>query len=220
MRLLNEYLHGFEIILRTDYLYVSLTDLSMKKINQVFLLGILAITLNSCALKHEDIMLFKNLDGYSGERLFPVSESNSQFIFRAWVSNSTSIDRVFTVSYDKGSGYHGRLLEIQSNPAGRNKKDKTTFRQINIEPKDGFEEFILKVDSLNLMDLKDQPENSFEVVLHQPFSLYVIEIKSHGKVNHFKFNTYFPTKDKVDEKYQRIQDLIFNEFDFKFYLDN
>jgi len=50
------------------------------------------------------------------------------------------------------------------------------------------------------------------------FLLYVIEIRSHGKVHQFRFNTYFPAKEKVDKKYEMIQDLIFQEFDFKFYL--
>jgi hypothetical protein len=185
----------------------------------IFLFGILAVILAGCASKREYVMPFKSF-GYSGDRLFPISENNSEFTFRAWVSYSTSIDRVFTVSYDKNFGYDGKFLEIQSNPAGKNKEDRTTFNQTNIIPKDGFEKFILKVDSLNLMEVKDQDENTMQVPLHQPFSLYVIEIKSHGKVHQFRFNTYFPAKEKVDNKYEMVQDLIFQEFDFKFYLNN
>ena len=157
---------------------------------------------------------------YSGESLFPISENNSEFSFRAWVSYSTSIDRVFTVSYSKDLGYEGKFLEIQSNPTGKKKKDRTTFRQINITPKSGFEKFLFKVDSLNLMDAKDQDQKNFPIALHEPFSLYVIEIKSHGKTHQFRFNTYFPSKEKVEDRYEQIQNLIFQEFDFKFYVQN
>jgi len=196
----------------------NLGDLCMKRIKPIFFLfGILAVTFAGCASKHEYVMPFKS-SGYTGESLFPVAENNSQFTFRAWVRNSTSIDRVFTVSYDKDFGYDGKLLEIQSNPVRKHKEDRTTFKQRNIIQKDGFEKFILKVDSLNLMDVNGQDENSMQIPLHQPFSLYVIEIKSHGKVHQFRFNTYFPAKEKVDKKYEMIQDLIFQEFDFKFYL--
>lgn len=192
----------------------------MRRLEPIsFLFGILAITLAGCASKHEYVMPFKNF-GYTGERLFPVSENNSEFAFRAWTSYSTSIDRVFTVSYDKDFGYDGKLLEIQSNPVGKHKEDRTTFKQRNIIPKDGFEKFILKIDSLNLMDVKDQDEKAMQIPLHQPFSLYVIEVKSHGKTHQFRFNTYFPAKEKVDNRYEMIQNLIFQEFDSKFYLKN
>jgi hypothetical protein len=115
-------------------------------------------------------------------------------------------------------GYHGMLLEIQSNVEGKNKKDNTRFKQMNIVPVHGFEKFIQEVDSLNLMAVKNQRPESLQIALHQPFSLYVIEIKSHGKTHQFRFNTYFPDKRKVENKYEEIQSLTLREFDFKFYL--
>ncbi len=164
-------------------------------------------------------MPFKNF-GYSGERLFPVLENDADFTFRAWVSYSTSIDRVFTISYDSLFNYQGKLLEIESKMVGKNKKVRTTFTQVQIVvSRSGFEKFIKKVDSLNLLDVSDQKQENFSVALHQPYSLYVIEVKSHGKTHQFRFNTYFPaSKEKVENKYEEIQDLIFREFDFKFYL--
>src|SRR3569833_1589917 len=131
----------------------------------------LFLILVGCSSKQEYVMPFRNF-GYSGERLFPVSENNSEFTLSVWVSYSTSIDRVFTISYDSLFGYQGKLLEIESNSVGKNKKDRTVFKQMNIVPRDGFEKFILKVDSLNLTEVKDQDQNNFSMALHQPFSLY------------------------------------------------
>jgi len=68
------------------------------------------------------------------------------------------------------------------------------------------------------MNARDQDQEKFPIALHEPFSLYVIEIKSHGKTHQFRFNTYYPYKQRVDDKYEEIQNLIFREFDFKFYL--
>jgi hypothetical protein len=180
---------------------------------------ILILIIAGCSSRREYVMPFKNL-GYSGERLFPIAENDADFTFRAWVSYSTSIDRVFSISYSKDFGYEGKLLEIQSNNVGKHKEDRTTFKQTNIIPLHGFEKFILKIDSLDLIDMEDQNQDNFQHVLHQPFSLYVIELKSHGKTHHFKFNTYYPVKKEVENKYEEIQSLIFQEFNFKFYFKN
>jgi len=162
-------------------------------------------------------MPFVNM-GYSGDRLFPVSENDVDFTFRAWVSLSTSIDRVFTISSDKDWGYSGKLLEIRQNGPYKKNKDKTTFKEINITPRSGVEKFILKVDSLNLLDLKDQADSNFQIALHEPMGLYVIEIKSHGKINYFKFRTHLINKSRVEEKYQRVAELILKELPFDFYM--
>lgn len=175
---------------------------------------VLVISISGCASYKEDVMPFTNF-GYSGERLFPVSKSDSEFSFRAWVNYSTSVDRVFTVSYNKDLGYKGNILEIRKAKTGKNNKDNTTFKEFNIEPKSGFKNFIAKVDSLDLLTTQDQKD--FQSALHQPFSLYVIEFKSQGKLNQFKFNTTFPVNKDAEGVYKAIQELIIKEFDFKFY---
>lgn len=190
----------------------------MKKKDLFFLSGMLILIHSGCASRHEYVMPFRNFL-YSGERLFPVSENDAEFTFRAWVSNSTSIDRVFTVSSDSNFNYQGKLWEIQSSMIGKHKEGRTTFNQINITPVNGFGKFIQKVDSLDLMSVKDQNQENFHPALHQPFSLYVIEVKSHGKTHQFRFNTYYPAKEKVENKYEEIQSLIFQEFNFRFYLN-
>lgn len=170
-----------------------------------------------CAAPKEYVMPFWNF-GYVGNRLFPVSKSDADFEFWAWVNYSTSIDRVFTISSSKDLGFAGKLLEIRNNAPSRNKADNTTFKQINIVPRSGFEGFMAKVDSLKLLGEKDQAVERFTPILHSPFSLYVIEIKRNGKVNQFRFNTYFPgSKEEVEDKYQRIQKLIIDEFKFDVY---
>jgi hypothetical protein len=180
---------------------------------------IIIMLLTGCSSPKEVVYPFINFS-YSGERLFPVSKNDADFSFRAWVSCSTSIDRVFTVSYSKDLGYSGQLLEIRGHNLNSKTKDKTTFKEINIKPTSGFEKFISKVDSLSLMEVRDQDEKNFSHAMHEPFSMFVIEIKNHGKFNQFKFYTNFPSKGKVEDIFEKIQQLIFQEFDFKFYFDS
>jgi hypothetical protein len=186
---------------------------------KAYLFAIIATSIVGCSTPKENVMPFVNF-GYAGERLFPVSENDAEFTFRAWVSLSTTIDRVFSISYDKDLDYAGRLLEIRGRSLNQKIKDKTTFKELNITPRSGFEKFISKVDSLHLLELKDQPDSNFQIALHEPIALYVIEIKSHGKFNHFKFRTHLVNKEKVEEKYHKIQELILKELPFKFYMND
>lgn len=64
-----------------------------------------------CSSGYESILLFKNLD-YSGERILPIKSNNSELCFRVWFNNSTSIDRIITISKDSLLGYQGKLTEI------------------------------------------------------------------------------------------------------------
>lgn len=71
---------------------------------------ILIILISSCSTSYEVVNPFKNL-GYSGDRLFPVKTNFSEFSFRVWISNSTSIDRVISISKDSAGEFQGKLIE-------------------------------------------------------------------------------------------------------------
>lgn len=175
--------------------------------------------LSGCSIGNEAVMPFRNM-AYSGERLFPLEKNDSELAFRVWINNGTSIDRVITVSFDSSFMNQGKLNEF----GFLEKKGILKSREIqfynykNISPKNGFAHFFQTIDSLNLIDYPSQ--DSFDYVInHQPFSLYVIEIKKGRKYNQFHFRTHFPdTAMKVDDKYTIIENLIFKEFDYKFYM--
>ena len=177
---------------------------------------IFLIAFTSCSPGREVILPFKNL-GYSGDRIFPAKTNFSDFTFRIWISNSTSIDRIISISKDSLEDFHGCLTEVGKLSIG--KKSKQYYRQIEIKPKSGFVEFKNKIDKLNLLYLSSQ-EKLLELVLHQPFSTYVVEIKDKKQFNTFKFDTYYPNTTQSVGKYDNIEKLIFDEFDvmryFKF----
>jgi len=182
-----------------------------------FYLFFIILFLFGCRTRRELVMPFVNM-GYSADRLFPVSESNPDFSFRAWVSLSTNIDRVFSISSDKEWGTEGKLLEIIRRMPHNKNDDRTSFRETNIIPRSGFDEFVLKADSLDLVNMKGQDEKEFQITLHEPIALYVIEIKRHGKTNHFQFRAHLVNDTKIEEKYQKVVDLILKELPFRFYM--
>jgi hypothetical protein len=187
---------------------------------QIAIYLITIIFLSGCSIGHEAIMPFRNMS-YSGERLFPLEKNDSKIAFRAWINNGTSIDRVISVSFDSSFLNQGKLIEFGflTKKGILNHKDNRFYNDKNIIPKSGFDHFFQTIDSLNLINYSSQ--DSFDYVLnHQPFSLYVIEIKKDNKYNQFQFRTHFPnTTMKITDKYEVIEKLIFSEFNYDFYME-
>lgn len=168
----------------------------------------------SCSSGHEMVMPFFNY-GYSSDRLFPGKFSDAEYSFRIWVNNSTSIDRVISISKDSlDYSFRGYFTEIGKLSDG--KKSKPYYRQIKIEPKSGFKVFKKEIDSLDLLNVATQT-NELELPEHQGVSIYVVEFKDHNKFNTFYFETYYPYKGEINEKYAAIEKLIFKEFDIHQY---
>ncbi|MEO8116623.1 MAG: hypothetical protein ABI653_03170 [Bacteroidota bacterium] len=165
----------------------------------------------ACSPGHEVIQPFKNL-GYSGERLFPVQTNFSEFTFRIWLSNSSSIDRVITVYKDSGNNFLGNLVEFGST---YNRKYKSYYNKIDVVPKSGFDTFKQKLDSLNLFEMTNR--ESIPIVLHEPISTFVVEIKEKNKFNTFRFDLDYGQKILGKNKYEQIVKLINDEFDLEKY---
>lgn len=186
--------------------------LNLMKIKLLLLSSLMLLF--GCSKWDEAVMPYHNLE-YIGDRLFPVSENDADFTFRAWVSYSTSIDRVFTVSHNKELGYQGQFLEIAYTRVNKKNHERNKFREKDIVPNSGFEKFIQKIDSLNLTSLSSQKDfpHAFDV----PAALIVIEIKSHNKFNHFRFSFDVDDKKTTDPRYDAVKSLIADEFNFQFY---
>jgi hypothetical protein len=184
---------------------------------------ILIILLTGCSIGNEVVMPFRNFE-YSGERLFPLEKNNSKIAFRAWVNNGTSIDRVISVYFDSSFssfGYQAKLTEFGSltKKGILKSKDEYFYNEREIIPKSEFDHFFKTIDSLGLINYSSQDLFNYGFS-HQPFSLYVIEIKNGNKYNQFQFRTHFPNRaKKVNDKYELIENLIFDEFTYDFYLN-
>ncbi len=153
---------------------------------------------------------------YTANRLFPVSLSNANVEFRIWINNGTSIDRVISVSKDKDFGDEAYLTEIGKLTAGYKSKNFYTYNKMI--PKSGVDGFIAKIDSLKLSSFESQPDSDVSIALHNPFSLYVVELKENGKYHCFRFITNFPNKENVISKYTALQNLIASEFPYNFHM--
>ncbi|MBP6431696.1 MAG: hypothetical protein KA319_08015 [Ferruginibacter sp.] len=152
--------------------------------------------------------------GHTIDKLLPLSKSSSPFSFRIWINNSTSINRVISVSIDSNSLNQCTIIEIGD--LYKNKKSKYFYSEKTIEPKSGFLGFKKIIDSLNLMEYKNQNPYDVIIVSHQAFSKYIVEINDHGKYNIFEFLTYYPLKSTTNTKYDFIEKLIKEEFEIKY----
>ena len=179
----------------------------MRFLASILLLAILAL---SCSTGYEVVNPFKNL-GYSGIRFFPVKTNFSEFSFRIWISNSTSVDRVISISKDSAGEFRGKLVEYGKLFDG--KKDINFFEESDVVPKNGFVNFEQKLDSLSLLQLKDKA--FIDIVEHEPFSTYVVEIKNKGVFNTFRFDTNYPTITDDKDVYSKIEEFIFEQFDIR-----
>jgi hypothetical protein len=174
---------------------------------------LLLFVLANCSPGREVVMPFKNL-GYSGDRLLPVKTSTTEYSFRIWINNSTSVDRVISISKDSLDDFRGYLTEVGVLIKG--KKSTPYYSQTKIEPKSGFQVFKDKLDSLNLFQLNNEVD-LIQLVSHQGFSTYVVEVKDHSNFNTFQFDSYYPHEGQINEKYSAIEKLIFAEFNIRQY---
>ena len=71
----------------------------------------LLFIITGCSHGKEVVMPYKNLV-YSGEGILPVKTSSAEYSLRIWVNNSTSIDRIISISKDSLEDYKGHLTEI------------------------------------------------------------------------------------------------------------
>lgn len=187
----------------------------MKKII-LFIQILLLILLNSCSTGQEAIMPFHNIF-YSSSRIVPLKYTEDDLAFRVWINNSTSLERVISVSGDTLQHYQGILMEIGILFQKRlfREKQEDHFSKSEIVPSSGFDNFFQKIDSLNLFNFPTQME-SLPIALHQPISLYVVELKKGDQYHSFKFNTYFPDTTKTNTAYDIVESLILEEFEYHF----
>ena len=187
----------------------------MKMIKNILAI-ILTLSIISCSTSYEVVMPYKNLGGYSGSRLLPIKTNESEFTFRAWVNNSTSIDRVISISKDSGANYTGTLIEIGKKING--KKHVNYYNEISIIPLSGFVNFKKRIDSLQLQTMTSQP-CCIGIPYDSPFSTYVIEIKTKQLYNCFRFDTNYPLKNEKLDIYTSIEKLLFDEFNLHKYFN-
>jgi hypothetical protein len=127
---------------------------------------------------------------------------------------------VISVSYDDTFGYQGRFTEFGFLIKKRLFKHKTyrIFNEQNVKPESGFENFFYKIDSLNMIEIASL-DNEVMSTTHQPFSIFVIEIKIGEKYNQFRFRSENDdSADAENHNYNLIEKFIYDEFYYNFYI--
>jgi hypothetical protein len=169
-----------------------------------FLGYILAIIiLASCGSPREVMMPYRNYS-LTANRLLPLQYSNDKKSIRIWISESTSLDRVITVSKSLDSSYSGELT-IFGPGIGNAQKTKGYFITKKMVPESGYKNFFSEIDSLNLGSLSDQ--KNIEVVSDRPVEICIIVYLDNGNYTKFRFQSGLSYSD-----YKVIEALIQKEF--------
>ena len=160
----------------------------------------------SCSAGKVSTMPFRNYD-LSAERLMPLTYSNSSRAFRVWVSPSTSVDTIFTITMHQDSSFGAYMQEIGHKYYG-GKKFKAYYSISKIQLRSDVKHFFERLDSLDMFTLEDQ--ENMELVLHQPLSIYVVEYKKGDQYAKFRFQANAPQGSLG--RYRSVERLLRTEF--------
>ncbi|RYE54018.1 MAG: hypothetical protein EOP48_13165 [Sphingobacteriales bacterium] len=169
----------------------------------VFLAG-----LTSCESPRVVTMPYRNYE-LTAERLMPLSYSDVKQSIRVWISSSTSIDTILTVTQHHDSSYSAFRMEL-GKKYKQNRNSVPYFSQVKFELKNESRDFFSKIDSLNMFGYQERKEK--ETVLHEPIALCIVEYLKDKKYTSFSFHWGESNIDTDQENYQAIADFIKREF--------
>jgi hypothetical protein len=149
-------------------------------------------------------MPYRNYE-LSAERLMPLAYSDAWQSIRVWISSSTSVDTVFTVSQNVDSSFSAFQMELGHKYKG-SRTATPYFSQTKIQPPSGFSVFFRHLDSLNLFAYSDQKE--MEIVLHEPIAICIVEYLKGKKYTKFSFRWNLSSFTAEQAKYQAIEKFV------------
>jgi hypothetical protein len=155
----------------------------------------------SCDTPKEVMMTYRNYS-FSANRLLPLPYCDDKRSIRIWISKSTSLDRVITISKSIDSTYSCELA-VFGTGIYNIKKTKGYFNTKKLAPESGYANFFKQMDSLNLNSFHDQKD--FEVVIDYPVEFCIVEYLDNGNYAKFRFqlglsNSYYKGIEKVIKK--------------------
>jgi hypothetical protein len=160
---------------------------------------------------------FESKNYFLSVGLNPIDLLSEENVIRVWINRSSSIVEVLTIVIDS-SGNYSELVRM----GHLFKKRFWRIRQIgyyeHIEtcPSQGWDIFL---NNLNQMDLSKLPNRINDpgidgIVMGNPISRYLVEIKKDGKIDKFEFFSFYPRQSFPDNmnKYKNFEKLILTSF--------
>ena len=170
----------------------------MKALVYISIIVILA----SCDTPREVMMTYRNYS-LTANRLLPLQFCNDKKCVRIWVSRSTSLDRVISISKSKDSSYSCELTIF--GPGIGSRHNKGYFITKKLVPKSGYVNFFQQIDSLSLNSFHDQKD--MEVVYDYPVEICIVEYLDNGSYSKFRFQLGLS-----NSNYKVLEQLIKKEF--------
>ncbi|MDX2361391.1 MAG: hypothetical protein QNK23_11340 [Crocinitomicaceae bacterium] len=182
--------------------------------NQIIILFILILT--SCSSPKQASICessFNSSSLFQNEGIIPIELIREGSITRIWIERSSSMNQILTIAQDT-SGIYAEFVEV----GFHYKRDKKIayFSKTEICPINGWNDFFIELDSINLKSLvsrKNDPSTD-GIIMHHPMSRYLVEIKNEFEIKKFEFYSFYPSQNFPEDmkKYSELEKLILTSF--------
>jgi hypothetical protein len=188
----------------------------MKKALTILLFSVI-LTANA---QVEARLPFSNID-YNSMSMRPLNLLETDYAVRFYINLGGSVDRIITLKADsikrnlnKPDSVTSILLSGTIQQIGQlffEATDSSIFfyKEISLHP-DQVDSILRKVQKLDLRNY--QSRKDVKVTLHEPNSLYTIELKTKKDYHSFYFYTLYPTRKNEESVYGNLQSHIFQIF--------
>lgn len=150
----------------------------------LFLIIFLFVNCSTSQKYFEVIQPFKNYTE-NPSYLAPINSIKSDYIFRVWFFDSTSVDKVLVVFKNEKNEFESQLISFGKVYDG--KKFKEVYSVVDLKPKNGFGNLIEHIKSESVENFQDRKDE--ELAYDVPLLQYFFEFKSQDKNIFFKYIT-------------------------------
>ncbi|MHC1778076.1 MAG: hypothetical protein AB9834_21930 [Lentimicrobium sp.] len=181
---------------------------------------LISLQLISCSPIQESTCTsnFESQRYYLSVGLNPIDLLAEENVIRVWIDRRISVVEVLTIVIDSSGNYADlvRMGHIYKERLWGNMKKVGYYEHNETCPSQGWDIFI---NNLNQMDLSNLPNRINDpsidgIVMGQPISRYLVEIKKNGKIDRFEFFSFYPRQSFPDnmKEYENFEKIILTSF--------
>ena len=143
--------------------------------------------------------------------LLPLNTMKSEYIFRTWFFDSTSVDKVLVVFKNEKNEFESQLISYGK--VYKDKKLKEVYSVVDVKPNNGFGNLLEHIKNNSLEKYKDRIDN--ELVNDESVYQYFFEIKTPNDNVSFKYTTSKSQFEK-ENKYSNLVKYLKSEFNLNY----
>jgi hypothetical protein len=179
---------------------------------KIKLFFLLLMSLMSCGSFQEYFEVRQPFKNYTENPsyLAPINSIKSNYIFRIWFFDSTSVDKVLVIFKNEKDEFESQIISFGK--VYKDKKFKEVYATVDVIPKNGFGNLIHHIKNESLEKFQNKTDSDF--FNDEPVFQYFFEIKSINEKTSFKYVT---SKSQLnnENKYSNLVKYLKSEFNLK-----